>query len=304
MKTKSYNFDFYGCNTRNADIGAQIHSPSDMLRSVYNLHDNLVSTVKEISGSNYEIRDMCETDYGFRGIIGKHRATDLPHVAIPGGEEREIPIAPNENLLEKTHFAFHEDFQLLIVQRNFYGISSKNLGKFFSHRGYVTILNPVIEGTDLQQLIQGHIQVKTADIAIARPTNPRLFHDVEHDFNNTIIASLRGTGTATLRLQLRGQAKTQDPERRYLEGSFKRGLIEMFDTFDVKKCKLEIEDEQDNIAHVVDLVADRLIYSKRIQLVGRYPATLEIWEALSEARTEKETELINYFGDTEGERLA
>jgi len=148
------------------------------------------------------------------------------------------------------------------------------------------------------------VQVRTAEIAIARPRNPDLFRDIEHDFNNTIIATLNGTGTAKLNLSLRGDAHSDDPEQRYLAGPFKRALREMQTTFDVKKCKLLLENQDTKITHPIDLVADRLFFDKTISVEGRYPPSFEMWEALTEAREEKNPELVSYFGNMEQQRLA
>ena len=164
--------------------------------------------MKSIGSSSYEIRSLNRTDYGFKGIIGKHRQNDLPHAAIIGGEEREIPLAPNENLLEKVHFSFYEDYSLIIIQRNRFCINSSNFGVYLSDAGYVTSLNPIIEPTDLQWLMNNHVHIRTAEFAIARPTNPELFQDIEHDFNNSIITTLNGSGTAMLNLSLRGNARS------------------------------------------------------------------------------------------------
>jgi len=304
-KNKNYNFDFYQCVTRSSDENMPERQTADVLSELFQRHsDPGRNTVKEIHRNKYELRMIEETDYGYRGIIGKHRENDLPHAAVVNGEEREITLAPNENLLEKAHFTYHVDYSVLIMQRNHYCISSNNMGKYLSIPGYATALNPVIEPADLQWLMNNSVQVRTAEIAIARPRNPDLFRGLEHDFNNTIISTLNGTGTAKLNLSLRGDAHSRDPEQRYLSGAFKRGIREMQTTFDVKKCKLLLENQDTQMTHPVDLVADRLFFDKTISVEGRYPPTFEMWSALAEAREEKEAELVNYFGSMELQRLA
>ncbi len=304
MPNKKYNFDFYQCITRNSDSNAELRTTSDMLRMAFDRKTDSRSTVKEIAGRNYEFRLIEQTEFGYRGIIGKHRVSDLPHAAVIDGEEREIELAPNENLLEKAHFYFYEDYQVLILQRNHFCISSNNLGKHLSEQGYVTSLNPIIETADLQWLMRDNIQVRTAEIAIARPRNPELFQNIEHDFNNSIISTLSGSGAAKVNLAMRGNARSRDPEQRYLNSSIKRAFREMQSTFDVRKCKILLEDQDNFITHPIDLVADRLFYDKDISIEGRYPPTIEIWQALGEARTEREAELVSYFGDLDGQRLS
>lgn len=304
MANRTYYFDFYECVTRNSNANAELRSTSDMLRIAFERKSSGHSTVKEIAGRNYEFRTLEQTDFGYRGIIGKHRENDLPHAAIIDGDEREIELAPNENLLEKAHFHFYEDYQVLILQRNHFCVSSNNLGKHLSEQGYVTTLNPVIETADLQWLMRDNIQVRNIQVAIARPRNPELFQNIEHNFNNSIISTLSGSRAANINLSLRGNAHSRDPEERYLDSSLKRAIREMQSTFDVRKCKILLENQDNFITHPIDLVADRLFFDKEVNVEGRYPPTFEMWGALSEARFEREAELVNYFGDLNGERLA
>lgn len=304
MPLKNYYFDFYQCDTKSPSITVTPKQTLDIIESLFqNFDQNLNSSAKTIGNCNYELRSIEKTNYGFKGIIGKHRKNDLPHVASVGGVEREILLAPGENLLEKTQFAFYSDYGLLILQRNHYCISSSNLAKYLSEASYTTSMNPLIEPADLKKLINNRIQIRTAEITIARPRNPDLFREAEHDFNNAIIATLRGSGTAKLNLSLRGDARSNNPEDKYLKNKFKLGIQEMLNTFDVKKCKLLMEDQDTYLIHPVDLVADRLFYNKDLEVEGRYPNPYAIWNAIEEARAEKENELKSYFGDLTQPRL-
>ncbi|MGL4750889.1 MAG: DUF6731 family protein [Aeromonadaceae bacterium] len=216
MPRKNYNFDFYGCLTTNASQNTQSKTTFEILNGLLTKFNQRDSTVKTIGSNRYELRHLESTSYGFKGIIGKHRTNDLPHAAIIGGNEREIALAPNENLLEKAYFTFHSDYSILIIQRNHFCISSVNMGRYLTESAYVTVLNPIIEAADLQWLMNNHVQIRTAEFAIARPTNPDLYNDVEHDFNNSIISTLNGTGTAVLNLSLRGNARSELAGERYL----------------------------------------------------------------------------------------
>jgi len=304
MPSKNYNFDFYECKTFNSSANAVPKTSFEILNGMFTRFGQGDSTVKQIGSNSYELRHIESTAYGFKGIIGKHRQNDLPHAAVIGGDEREISLAANENLLEKAYFTYHSDYSVLIMQRNHLCISSNNMGKYLTESAYVTSLNPVIEPADLQWLMNNHVQIRSAEFAIARPTNPELFNDIEHDFNNSIISTLNGTGTAQLNITLRGNARSDVAEERYLASTVKGALRELQSKFDVKKAKLLLENDDTLITHPVDLVSDRLLYNKQIEVEGRYPPTFEMWTALDEAREEKQSELENYFGELNQERLA
>jgi len=304
MPSKNYNFDFYECKTFNSSANAVPKTSFEILNGMFTRFGQGDSTVKQIGSNSYELRHIESTVYGFKGIIGKHRQNDLPHAAVIGGDEREISLEANENLLEKAYFTYHSDYSVLIIQRNHLCISSNNMGKYLTESAYVTSLNPVIEPADLQWLMNNHVQIRSAEFAIARPTNPELFNDIEHDFNNSIISTLNGTGTAQLNITLRGNARSDVAEERYLASTVKGALRELQSKFDVKKAKLLLENDDTLITHPVDLVSDRLLYNKQIEVEGRYPPTFEMWTALDEAREEKQSELENYFGELNQERLA
>lgn len=304
MPSKNYNFDFYECKTFNSSANAVPRTSFEILNGMLTRFGQGDSSVKQIGSNSYELRYIESTAFGFKGIIGKHRQNDLPHAAVIGGDEREISLAANENLLEKAYFTYHSDYSVLIMQRNHLCISSNNMGKYLTESAYVTSLNPVIEPADLQWLMNNHVQIRHAEFAIARPTNPELFNDIEHDFNNSIISTLNGTGTAQLNLTLRGNARSDIAEERYLASTVKGALRELQSKFDVKKAKLLLENDDTLITHPVDLVSDRLFYNKQVEVEGRYPPTFEMWTALDEARAEKQSELENYFGELNQERLA
>jgi len=303
MAIKNYYFDFYQCITANSDVNAERRTTSQLLDEIFTRFEQGNSCVKEIASYTYELRLFEQTDFGYRGVIGKHRTSDLPNAAVVGGEERELQLAPNENLLEKSFFYFYRDYSLLIVQRNHMCIGFNNLSKYFSSGGYVTALSPVIAPDDVLLLMKNNIQIRHADFSIAKPTNPALFEDIEHDFTNSIIATLDGSGTAMLNLTMRGNARSDIADERYLASSLKGALRELNSKFDVKKCRLLLENQDTLITYPVDLVADRLFYYARVNVEGRYPSAAAMWQAMEDARDSKETELELYFGSLERQRL-
>ncbi|MDN3632522.1 hypothetical protein QWZ07_23675 [Vibrio lentus] len=244
-----------------------------------------------------ELRDIRETAYGFRGVIGRHRKNNLPHAAIAGGEERELPLEENENLLEKTHFVYYSDYSLLILQRNRLCVNWQNLGGYLSPTNYVTALNPIIEPANLEWLANGHVQVRSAKITIARPLNPELLRNVNHDFNNSIIAALNGTRSASMNLVFRGDARSDDPQERYLDNSLKRAFRELQETLEVKKLDLLTEHDQTGIEHPIDMVTDRVTHYDSVDMNGRYPNGFDMWTKLEDAREAKNAELLSFFGE-------
>ena len=61
---------------------------------------------------------------------------------------------------------------------------------------------------------------------------------------------------------------------------------------DVTAAKIKL----DGIEHPVDLIADRLVTTRKVKMVGRYPDEDEMYEALLDAKDKFEPELSEYFG--------
>lgn len=297
MSSKRIFFDFYQCSTISADANAVIQSPDDVFNNLFDEYSQSPQrTVRNVGSKLVEIRFMERTAYGYRGVIGKHRANDLPHVAIAGGQEREILLAANENLLEKAYFHFYTQDSVLIIQRNRFCYSWLLLSKYLSSSTQNTTVNPIIQANSLGWLLRNQVQIKTLEIGIARPTNAQLFENVEHDFNNALIATLNGTNSAKVNLTLRGDGRADAPENRYLGSRLKRALTETLETFEVEKLKLETEDTETGLQHPIDLVADKLVYYTDVELGGRYPLAASIWDALNQAKDSKNDDLAAYFG--------
>lgn len=304
MATKRFYFDFYQCVTATAQDGALPLDISGVFRRMFEQYqDDPANTVKNVGRTLFELRLLEETDYGFRGIIGKHRANNLPHAAIAGGEERELELEENENLLEKAYFNFYHENSLLIIQRNRYCFNYKTLSAYLSPPNYTTSVNPILEPADLAWLANGHVHIKTAQIRIARPRNPDIFEGIDHDFNNSIVQTLNGSGSAVLNLSFRGDGRSEDPDDRYLDNAVKRALREMQERFDVQKLDLVTENDVTGEVHPVDLVSGRVTYYDDVEMGGRYPMAADMWDQLLSAKASKEDELYRYFGRPE-DRLA
>lgn len=288
--------DFFQCKIINSRADLPIRTMEQVFDGLVTLHNSpSQNTVRDLGGKAYELRDIEPTATGYRGVIAKYKKADLPHAAIPGGEERELNLDKDEQLLEKAYFSYFSDHALMILQRNRNAISSTRFGIYLTQGGYNVNLNPIIEAADLRRLMAGDVNIRVAELSIARPTNPELFEGLEHDFNNSIMQSLGSSNAAKINLSLRGDGYSKDPRQRYLDSRLKRALLEMKDRFHVSKAQLELEDAG-GVVHPLDLVTDRLVYDEVVEFDGRYPPPNRMREVIDNARNDKEVELQNYFG--------
>ncbi|SIQ30521.1 DUF6731 family protein [Marinobacterium stanieri] len=295
--------DFFQCQIINSRADLPARTMEQVFEQLLTQHRSPdQNTVRELGGKAYELRDIETTSTGYRGVIAKYKKADLPHAAIPGGEERELDLAEDEQLLDKTFFSYYSDYALIILQRNRFAINPMRFGRYLSQGGYNVSLNPIIEAADLRRLMADDVNIRVAEISIARPTNPALFEGLEHNFNNSIMQSLGVSNAAKINLTMRGDGHSDSPEQRYLDSGLKRAFLEMKDRFDVSKAQLELEDAG-GVVHPLDLVTDRLVYDEVIEFDGRYPSASRMQEVIDNARNVKEPEILSYFGALDETRI-
>lgn len=299
---KKFTFDFFQCETQSMQSSPSRVPTDEIFLKLKNKFDTVgANTVREFNGNILELRKIEQTDYGFRGVIGKYRTAVLPHAAVPGGAERELDLHKDEHLIEKSYFKYYSDYALLILQRNRHALNNTLFGQYLSLNSYLTILNPIIEPADLQKLLRNEVNVRGVMVSIARPTNHELFINSEHDFNNSIIQSLNSSKAAVIKVEMRGDGRSDNPEKRYLASSLKRAFLELKNRFNIKSARILLE--EGGVTHPLDLVADRLMFQIDIKMSGRYPFDSDMWGALRSARELKEVEIKKYFGVLNSDRL-
>lgn len=295
MAYRNYKFNFHGSTYLTSTAGRPEKDLAGRFADILKLKEE-GPYYKQMGQFTYEVREIVETAYGYKGIIGKHRNIDLPPAAAIGGDERELELEEGENILEKSHFTFYSNMNVLVLQNNIMCIGNAKLGELLAENGYTCSLNPIINPADIKKLAQGNMMLKYAKLRIARPRNPELLDGIEHDFNNNIFQMLSNSNTTSFNLELRGNTRSKNPGERYLDNRLKRALSEAVTTFDVAKCEATLEDIDTGVHHPIDLVADRIVAEKRIEVDGRNASSFSIFRAMEEAKDECNEDLEQYMG--------
>jgi hypothetical protein len=227
-KKKKIYFDFYQCEVI---ASQQLPTPIsiDIIFQDFKeaLENSNPSTAKKIFGHTFNLNKIEKTTYGYKGVICKYRTENLPHAATLRGEERELVLREDEHLIEKTFFKFFHDCSLLIMQRNWNSIKYNQFSSYLSRHDCTVSLNPIIKSADLRLLMSNTSNLKWVKLKIARPTNADLFQGTRHDFDNSIYQSMNTSKAATIDMTLRGDARSKDLEKRYLDPAIKRAFYEL-----------------------------------------------------------------------------
>ena len=134
------------------------------LRELVNEHH----AVPQQSWDNiYVVKELETWNNGedFRGIFGKIRMSDLPHLANRQGLEKRLPLAADEGLIEKNHFIFNARHQLLIFQENFHGSRVGTFARYLTQvNGRSVAFNPILNTDVLAQQIKRGTEVTYVEI--------------------------------------------------------------------------------------------------------------------------------------------
>ncbi len=242
----------------------------------------------------YEIRDLRQFGNGssFAGVFAKLRADDIPHIGVPGGAEREIELQRDEGLIEKNHFLYYREHELLVYQTNRNGSSVTQLGQYCSDILNETVaFHPIIQPDAMRRLLRPETLVKHLDLSFARPTNPSWYP--RDNWGAQVVSLLRESGGGSMHVQI--SAEGRGANRRSLPRRVKQAVRDIMGNTNTRVARFLVE--EDGHEHPIDLIADRIKGKVQVEMSGRYPVPDRMFRALREARDEQLSLLREIFGN-------
>lgn len=263
-------------------------------RELKNLVDAGNCPIYQHGNVKYELRDlrMFKNGASFSGVFARLRADDIPHIGAAGGPEREIDLGHDEGLIEKNHFLYFRESEILVYQANRSGSSVTRLGWYFSDlMNETAAFYPVIQPDALKRLLQQNSEVKHLEVSFARPTNADWYpSDI---WAGQLFALLRDSGGGRLHVEI--SAEGRGARRKSLPEKIKRSVRELMAHTDMTVARFDIN--EDGHEHEIDLIADRLTSKVTVEMNGRYPLPERMFSALRESRNEQLHILREIFGN-------
>lgn len=294
MKRKvTCTLDFFTCELVSRSSG------QTQKKSIYDHFLEFQSKIIELTGVQYEMRNLQKTADGFKGILGKLRDGALPVIAEPKKKERAIPLKEKERILEKMHFQFYYENSIMIIQRNNNVGRTSILESFFTHHEYYFKLFPIVTSDSLTALFQDTVHVKSFDVRIARPLNTDLFKLENAGWGDDIIDLLSNEGASSINISVRADGRTSNPVTKYLGSGIKEKLKMLTQHYDVQKAKVKVD--SDGNTYPIDLIADRIFYTETIELdkhIRSIPSE-NLWYTIDRAKKARHSDLNYYFGSLE-----
>lgn len=233
----------------------------------------------------YELRDLVSFNDGasFKGVLAVLR-DDAPHIRGADGIERDIPLDVNEHVIEKNHFLFFRDNELLVWQVNGRASHISRLEQYITMLAPETIVfDDIINRSALARLENGIVKrfrLRVAKSKNAAAVNPENWEDGAFELMN-------GIDGTTLQVEIATRRKAQG-----LSGSVKAAIHRLLDRGETRALEVRLEGDKEPIDLFADCVRDKM----QVDMNGMYPFPESIYSELSAAKDRQQVTLDDFFG--------
>lgn len=229
----------------------------------------------------FELKYLAKVSNTFEGAILKFRMRDLPKKGIPGDAEQELGLTKEQGIIEKTHFLFHPNTRILLIQRNRLASGSRKFPELISEflQENIHIL-PLKHPDALRRLMKCKSQVTKMVISLAGPTEQQAA-DAQNPgdgWSEGVLRIIDNDDAARVNIEIKGQARVHDG-RRYLGPRLVTGVRALLDTNHVESLRAWY-DNDDGQEQFVDLFSDRYVDSVKVPSNGPYADSEAIWTAM------------------------
>ena len=167
-------------------------------------------TDDDIDGYRVQMQSLQIEGNLMYGIMRRLRRDNRTIIgSINRSQERLIPIKKDEYFIEKTHFLYHNEREVLLYQQNQAGVPPKIFSDYVSS----LIKSPISFGNvwtqeGYEKLMRGDINLQEFKIVrIASPTNTGLYQEKDVGFDASALDMMNKVGGQTLELTLGANIK-------------------------------------------------------------------------------------------------
>lgn len=244
--------------------------------------------------SKFEVRRLQRVGNLFKGFIGKLRFDDLPHATRPGGNERELELEDDEGLIEKNFFLYFSQQGVFVYQHQANGATYTQFEQYLTETmGNTISLNPIIQPDAMRRLMRGEVKPRMVELTISKPAANFLG---ESRLTREMVALMNSSEGMRMHMKFSLGPGRHGPLQA-LTNAFKSATAELMDHGIVTTAKFHVSEDGDT--HPIDLLADRIVGSATVNLVGRYPREADIFHALDESWRVKMPLILESIGQGE-----
>jgi hypothetical protein len=223
-------------------------------------------------------------DKAFKGVFGRCRFGETPVQGTTTGEEADVVLRPGHGLVEKNHFMFFADRNLILYQRNPSGSHPTRLQRYLNvATGQNLVLESLLTTDAYKRLIEGG-SARWVDISYQMPADPEAYSNV---WSKDLIRLLGKLNTKSARIRISVGHSSQS-----LVDQVKDALITLARGGFARVARAKLEDVEEPI----DLITERVIETINVPLDehGR-PQTEDLYAALTAARDKRQQDIKTFF---------
>lgn len=258
---------------------------SRILKQLYNAHLSGQAYPHVTVGTiAFELRNFTSLNGGkvFTGVLAVLR-DDAPNIRDGQGAERPILMQPGDSLIEKNHFIFYEDRQLLVWQVNARASHVSRFEHYLSSvSGLMVGFDDIITAASFTRISQGI--VKKLEVRIAAPKNPALLPST--DWSGRAFELMRGVGATSIKIDVATRMG------KGLLENVKQVIHQLKDSGDAESIKVKLAGDSEPI----DLVAEAIKGTVSVNMVGMYPDSIDMLRQLQQLKDGKKGALDEFFG--------
>jgi hypothetical protein len=283
MEQKGYNIRFYQGTAY--DSNGKSHKVSDILTKLVNhVQANQVPAPVASGDNEFEVRDISESGGFFSGVLAVLRP-DAPHIRDSAGGERPIPLNDGDRLMEKNHFIYYAENELLAWQVNGRGSHVSRLEKYLTaFSGLTVTLDDMLKIDAWQRLSNGIIS--RVEFRLAQPRNPALIDSA--NWESAAFEMMSGSDATTVSVSVSTKRKN-----RGLSAKMKEAVRRLMDGDTTRKLKVKLREIDDP----VDLLTECLRTRITVDMDGLYPKdSRQVFAEMATAKRELQPEFDRHFG--------
>lgn len=279
-KTRKYKVDFYHVQQEGV-------SDTDVVRNLLasNVNSHAEAHSLENPDTQFQIRDISLASANnniYKAVFGRLRHNETPEQASTNGGDADVKLLPGHGLVEKNHFLFFKDLNLIVFQRNSHAGRNSHLQAYLNMPKFAKVsLTQILTADTYSKLLNG-APLKKVEVSLRKPASALQQEDT---FLQPMIDQFSGKGPGLMKVLLSAERGESLPE------DLKESLIKLskFGRANVARSTL-IDDT------VVDLLLDRVVgaFVVDLQSTGR-ALPQHMFAGLAQAKDQCADDLENFF---------
>lgn len=242
------------------------------------IHKSNFPAISITENDQYQIRDLKLTGTSWTGVFGKLR-DDAPHVIDQNNNESELDLIDGQKLIEKCHFLFKQNVNILVWQTNRSAGSLNRFQIYLSQLFDEMVSLPMIMNQEgLDRILAGDLY----EISFHYDRPNALFTGKRPKWSKEIFNMLNDVRAAHGKFELRA-------ERNSSLGQKAKTMVQtIFGMSETDKIRVRLTDDSDPIKLFLAPETEKI----EVELKGRYPDSGTVYVELQSAYDRKRNILI------------